>query len=164
MRPKGTSEQLAKRRQQAFELLERGQSVKAIAAKLKVSERSVRRWRREKRQPKKTSAYSAGRMPYLTDRQRKKLEQELLKGAYAHGYCEDYWTLERIGHVVWELFGIRYTPSGVWRLLDRMNWSCQKVQRVALKRDDEAIITWRRRVWPRIKKVAGAEGYAGTCR
>lgn len=90
------------------------------------------------------------------------MEQELLKGAYAHGYCEDYWTLERIGHVIWELFGIRYTSSGVWRLLDRMNWSCQKVQRVALQRDDEAIIAWRHRVWPRIKKVARAEGHAGT--
>lgn len=68
MRPNGTSKQLAKRRQPAFELLERGQSVKAVAAKLKVSERSIRRWRQEKRQPKKTSARSPGRMPYLTDR------------------------------------------------------------------------------------------------
>jgi hypothetical protein len=35
-----------------------------------------------------------------------------------------------------------------------MGWSCQKVQRLAIQRDDEAIVSWNRRVWPRIKKVA----------
>jgi hypothetical protein len=45
-----------------------------------------------------------------------------------------------------------------------MNWSCQKVQHVALQRDDEVIASWHHRVWPRIKKVACAEGYAGTRR
>jgi len=164
MRPNGTSEQLSKRRNRALGLLKGGKPVKEIAAQVKVNERSVRRWRQEQRHPRKKRTCSPGQLPYLTDKQRKKLEQELLKGAYAHGYSEDYWTLDRVGHVIWELFKIRYSSSGVWRLLDRMNWSCQKVQRIALQRNDEAITRWRQRVWPRIKKVAQFAGNAGVNR
>lgn len=164
MRPNGTSQQLSKRRQWALELLKQGKSVKEAAAKIKVNERSVRRWRQEQKHPKKKSERPPGQAAYLTETQLKKLEQELLRGAYNHGYSEDYWTLDRVGHVIWVLFKIRYTPSGVWRLLDRMNWSCQKVQRIALQRNDAAIASWHHRVWPRIKKVAHAEGYTGAYR
>lgn len=164
MRPNGTGKQLSKRRQQALDLLKRGVSVKEIASKLKATERSVRRWRQERQSPKKKSVRSPGQTCYLTEKQLKKLEKELLQGAYAHGYSEDYWTLDRVGHVIWELFQVRYTPSGVWRLLDRMGWSCQKVQRIAIQRDDEAVVHWQQRVWPRIKKVAHVEGNAGVNR
>ena len=71
----------------------------------------------------KKSKRGPGKESYLSKQQIKKLERELLKGAYAHGYAEDYWTLDRIGHVIWELFQVRYVPSGVWRLLTRMGWS-----------------------------------------
>lgn len=164
MRPNGTSEQLSKHRQRALELIKQGKTVKETAAKVNATERSVRRWRQEQKHPKKKSERPPGQAAYLSKAQFKRLERELLRGAYAHGYCEDYWTLDRVGHVIWMLFNIRYTSSGVWRLLDRMNWSCQKVQRVAFQRDDEAMVDWYRRVWPRIKKVARTEGYAGTCR
>lgn len=152
MRPNGTSKQLLKRRQRTLELIKQGDTVKQAAARMKVTERRIRRWRREQRHPQKKSERPAGQAAYLSKAQVKRLEQELLRGAYVHGYCEDDWTLDRVGHVIWMLFKIRYTPSGVWRLLDRMNWSCQKVQRVALQRDDEAIAACCRRVWTRIKK------------
>jgi putative transposase len=84
----------------------------------------------------------------------KRLEQALLKGAYAHGYAEDYWTLDRIAHLIWHLFGIRYRSSGVWYLLRRMEWSCQKPQRLSFQHDDAEIAHWKRYLWPRIKKVA----------
>jgi transposase len=82
------------------------------------------------------------------------LEKALDRGAYAHGYAEDYWTLDRIGHVIWERFGVRYESSTVWRLLQRMGWSSQKPQRQPLHRDEETIRHWKRYVLPRIKKVA----------
>lgn len=154
MRPYGTSEQLGKRRKHALELLRKGVSVKAIAEQIDVSEQSVRRWRREHKHPKKKGERAPGRPSYLTKAQIKRLEKELLRGAYAHGYSEDYWTLDRIGHVIWTLFKERYEQSGVWRLLTRLGWSNQKVQRLAIQRDDEAIVRWNHQVWPRIKKVA----------
>jgi transposase len=152
MRPYGTSQQLQKRREQALILLKEGKSAEEVAARMKVTVRSVYRWQQEQKQPKPESERPPGKPAYLTKDQIKKLEQELLKGAYAHGYSEDYWTLDRIGRVIWDLYKIRYTPSGVWRLLDGMGWSCQKVQRLAIQRKDEAIRNWKRWVWPKIKK------------
>jgi transposase len=160
MRPIGSFKQLQKRRQIALEMIQQGKSSKEVANKLGVNERSVRRWCQEQKQPRKQKARSPGKPAYLSEKQIQRLEQELLCGAYAHGYSEDYWTLDRIGHVIWDLFQVRYTASGVWRLLDRMDWSCQKVQRLALQRNDEAITNWNRHVWPRIKKVASIEGHA----
>lgn len=153
MRPSGTSEQLAKRRQKALELQKSGKAIREIARQLRTTERSVRRWQEEAKHPKKKSKRGPGKEAYLSKQQTKKLERALLKGAYAHGYTEDYWTLDRIGHVIWELFQVRYVPSGVWRLLTRMGWSNQRVQRLAIQRNEEAIENWKVHQLPRIKKT-----------
>lgn len=163
MRPYGTSKQLHKRRQKAIGQLKRGKSVAQVAAQVGVTRCSVYRWRREKRVKRKNTR-PPGKPAYVSSEQINQLEEELLRGAYAHGYSEDYWNLDRIGHLIWDLFWIRYTPSGVWRRLGRMNWSWQKVQRLAIHRNDEAIANWKRYTWPRIKKVAGTRRYAGVNR
>ncbi|WKZ45818.1 MAG: IS630 family transposase [Anaerolineales bacterium] len=152
MRPYGTSEQLQVRRDQAINLLKQGKTVAEVAAQLKVTERTVYRWKYEQKYGKPKSERPPGKPAYLSKEQLQQLEKELLKGAYAHGYSEDYWTLDRIGHLIWDLFQVRYTPSGVWRLLQKMGWSCQKVQRLAIQRNDEKIRRWKRWVWPKIKK------------
>jgi transposase len=90
----------------------------------------------------------------LSTKQVERLKSELARGAYAHGYAGDYWTLDRIAQVIWQLFAVRYHPSAVWHLLRRMAWSCQRPQRRPLGRDDEAVAHWRRYIWPQIKKVA----------
>jgi len=77
MRPYGTSEQLRKRRAQAFELLKQGSSVKEVAGKLGVSERSVEGWRRERKHPREKSERPPGRPAYLTKAQLQQLEKEL---------------------------------------------------------------------------------------
>lgn len=164
MRPYGTSIQLQKRRHQAQALVEEGYTVEQVAKQVGVRARSIYRWRQEEKHPKKKSKRQPGKPAFLSKAQIKRLEKELLRGAYAHGYMEDYWTLDRIGHVIWELFKIRYTSSGVWRLMDRVEWSCQRVQRLAIQRKDEAIVSWTRHVWPRIKKVASTERDAGVNR
>lgn len=154
MRPPGTAEQLAKRRQKALDLLKRGKAIKEIANQLGATERSIRRWRAEAKHPKKKSKRRPGKPSYLSKQQIHKLERELLKGAYVHGYAEDYWTLDRIGHVIWELFHVRYVPSGIWRLLIRMGWSNQRVQRLAIQRDEEVIENWKVHKLPQIKKTS----------
>ncbi len=155
MRTKRKDKQyLEERRKQALELLDKGKPAREVAELIGVTVRSVNRWQAQKENPPKKSERPPGRPSRLTSAQVQQLEQELLRGAYAHGYMEDYWTLERIGHVIWELFGVRYVPSGVWHVMDRMGWSSQKPQRLAIQRDEEAIVSWKWRVWPRIKKVA----------
>src|SRR6266542_3832333 len=165
MRPYGTAKQLAQRRQRARALLRRGQSPAQVAKRIGTTTRSVRRWRREFRQPKRQSEKrNPGRPSRVSLGQLHCLVQALQRGAYAYGYAEDYWTLERIVHLIGELFGIHYRPSGVWRLLQRLAWSCQRPQRRTFARDDAAIAHWKRYVWPQIKKVASPGRDIGFCR
>ena len=154
MRPFGTTDQLALRRTRALQQLQQGQSPKQVAQQLSVTARSVRRWRQDAHQPKRKSVRSPGRSCRLSTAQLRRLEQALARGAVAQGYADDYWTLERIAQVIWHLFGVRYHGSGVWYLLQRLDWSSQKPQRRTLTRDDDAIAHWKRYTWPRIKKVA----------
>ncbi|MCA1553333.1 MAG: winged helix-turn-helix domain-containing protein [Chloroflexi bacterium] len=155
MRPYGTSEQLARRRARALTLLGDGHSPAQVAKRVGATSQSVCRWRRDaKRLEQPPQRVGLGRPSRLSDRQLRRLESALKRGACAYGYADDYWTLDRIAHVLWQLFGVRYRPSGVWYLLQRLGWSCQKPQRRALSRDEEAIAHWKRYVWPQIKKVA----------
>jgi len=157
MRPKGTSQQLAARRKRALQLLKKkGRKVTQVARSLRVTPRSVQRWRHDERRPqaRRKGKRPPGRPRRLTERQMARLEKVLREGAFAQGYAEDYWTLDRIAHVIWELFRVRYRPNSVWHVMQRMEWSCQKPQRVSFQHDEEEIAHWKHYAWPRIKKVA----------
>lgn len=153
MRHKGTDAQLAVIRQRGLALLEQGKKTREVAELLSVAQRTVQRWRYEVEHPRKRARRGPGRPRKLSDKQMQRLEKALDRGAYAFGYAEDYWTLDRIAQVIWQLFEVRYTPSAVWHVMQRMGWSSQRPQRVALQRDDEAIEQWKKEELPRIKKV-----------
>ena len=153
MRPFGTTQQLARRRQRAIVLLQRGQNPSQVAKRLGTTARSVRRWRQQLQHGKgKPQTRTPGCPCRLSAVQRLHLIRVLERGASAYGYAEDYWTLERIAHLIWDLFRIRYRSSGVWYLLRRLGWSCQKPQRRALHRNEKAIAHWKRYQWPQIKR------------
>lgn len=157
MRPFGTSEQLARRRQRALNLLRRGCRLTVVAKRVGVTPQSVCRWRREAKHSHRhitTRPRAPGRPGRLSPAQLEQLKAALNQGACAHGYAEDYWTLDRIAHLIWELFRVRYRTSSVWYLLQRLGWSCQKPQRRSLARDDQVIAHWKRYCWPHIKKMA----------
>lgn len=155
MRPFGTIQQLARRRQRARNLLRQGQNPQQVAKRIGTTEHSVRRWRQEAKHPKRKSRGRApGRPCRLSVSQLRRLIGALARGAFHYGYPEDYWTLDRIAHLIWDLFRVRYRPSSVWYLLQRLDWSCQKPQRRAMHRNDEAIAHWKHSLWPHIKKVA----------
>jgi transposase len=90
-----------------------------------------------------------------------RLKGQLARGAFAQGYAEDYWTLDRSAHLLWHLFGVRYHPSSVWQVVKRRGWSSQKPQRRPLQRDELAGAQWKRYRWPQIKKMAPAARYLG---
>lgn len=155
MRPFGTSQQLARRRQRAQDLLRQGQSPKQVAKRVGTTERSVRRWQQESKcLRRKSRGRAPGRPCRLKPSQLRGLINALERGAFHYGYAEDYWTLDRIAHLIWDLFRVRYRSHSVWYLLQRLGWSCQKPQRRTLHRDDEAIAHWKHSIWPHIKKVA----------
>ena len=155
MRPKGTSAVLERRRRYAMTLLRQGMKPVQVANGLNVSLVSVGRWREAVRQGGRQALNARpapGRPPKLTAAQRKRLGRLLLRGALAHEYATDLWTLERVAELIATTFGVSYHPSQVWRILVAMGWSCQKPQRRARERDEAAVQRWRRVDWPRIKK------------
>jgi transposase len=155
MRPYGSPKALEVRRRRAMSLLEEGLGVREVARQLQCSPSSVSRWKSEVKargpdalQPKP----APGRPRLLNSRQRARLTQLLLKGAKAHGFSTDLWTLPRVAEVIDRTFGVRYHPAHVWKVLRGEGWSCQKPERRAKERDEAAIEKWRKERWPHIKK------------
>lgn len=155
MRPKGSSAELERRRRQAIALLNEGMIPAEVARAVGVGRMSVGRWR-DSYAKGGEGALAAhrhpGRQPKLTVRQRERLAKLLLEGPGALGYPTELWTLRRVADVVRHNFGVRYHPGHVWRLLQSMNWTCQKPESRARERDEEAIARWRAVEWPNIKK------------
>ena len=98
-----------------------------------------------------------GRPPKLTPEQLEQLEAALLQGPEAHGYSTELWTLERIAALIRKRFGVSYHPSHVFKILRAMDWTCQKPERQARERDEEAIAHWVKHRWPRLKKGHSAQ-------
>ncbi len=87
MRPQGSPAELERRRLRAIELLERDVPVHAVADRLGVDRRSVRRWKRAYRRGGRKGLRARPapeRPPRLTARQRQRLVGWILKGPEAH--------------------------------------------------------------------------------
>jgi len=155
MRPKGTTEELEARRRRAVDMLQAGSGVREVARIVGVHPGSVSRWKKmvETGGPEALKAKPPpGRGARLSKAQRQRLAALLLRGPRAWGYKTDLWTLKRVAEVIEKHFGVRYHPSHVWRVLRALGWSCQKPERRARERDEDAIRRWRPVEWPRIKK------------
>jgi transposase len=128
--------------------------VAEIAAELRVTERSVQRWRR---------AWEAGGVPGLASKgqparcrlgagQLAELDRLLDAGPAAAGWEDQRWTLARVRDLITRKFRVRYTIPGTWYLLRRRGWSCQPGARRATERDDGAVEVWKKETWPRVKR------------
>ena len=155
MRPVGTPEQLEDRRRKAIALLQRGHRVNETARLVGVTPGAITQWRQAYEQQGEAffeAHRPPGRVCCLSEKQIDRLKKQLLKGARQNGYRTELWTLRRIAEVIEKHFGITYDPSSVWHILQRMGWSCQKPEKRARERDQEALAGWRQNGWPRIKK------------
>jgi len=155
MRTHGTPQELQRQRFRAIELLRDGRRPIQVARMLGVSPGSISKWKmlydRHGLQALKAKPHP-GPTPKLTGRQCDKLSGLLLQGPQKHGYANALWTLPRVAEVIRRHFGVKYDQSGVWHVLHRMGWSCQKPERRARERNEQAIAAWRKNDWPRIKK------------
>lgn len=145
----------------AVDLLEEGRLNKAeIARELGVAHQTVSDWDELYRKGGRDAlraAGRAGRLPKLDAARLELIEAELCKGARAHGYPNDLWTLKRVAEVIERTTGVAHHPNHVWRILhDKLKWSCQRPARRAVERDEEAIAHWVKNTWPGIKKGPGA--------
>nr|WP_103890674.1 winged helix-turn-helix domain-containing protein [Actinacidiphila yanglinensis] len=140
-------------RLRAVERFDAGAKSGEIASELRVSERSVERWRRAWRERGEAGVLSKGSpgRPRLSEAQIGRLERELERGPLVHGWADQRWTLARVKTLIGRLFHVSYTVEGTWRLLKRHGWSWQQPARRAIERDDEAVEVWKKETWPRVR-------------
>ena len=157
MRPQGSPAELERRRLRAIELLQRDIPVQAVAERLGVDRRSVRRWKRAHRLEGRAGLRArpaSGRRPKLTAAQRQRLTRLVIAGPEAAGYRTNLWTCRRIVDVTCEHFDVVYHPDHVARLLRACGFSPQRPQPRAKERDDQRVREWIRVDWARKKKTA----------
>ena len=112
---------LERRRKQAARLFAKGNLPQAsVARELKVSRMSVSHWHRQWKKSGKEAlraAPRAGRKPLLNARHMHRVQGALRKGARAHGFSADLWTLPRVATVIERIAGvdiIRATSGRYW--------------------------------------------------
>ncbi|MER7472740.1 winged helix-turn-helix domain-containing protein [Micromonospora sp. NPDC000018] len=142
-------------RLQAAALFGQGVPVSEIARRLRVSHNAVYVWRRRWLADGEAGLASkgpSGSACRLTGEQLDQLAAALEEGPAAHGWVEDQrWTLARVADLIARLFRQRYTLRGVSLLLHRIGFSPQVPKHRPVERDEAAIATWRREVWPQAK-------------
>jgi len=152
--PKGVridAEALKERRLEARRLMDEGVSQAEVARQLKISRQSVSRWAKmPKSRLGKTS--SQGRKSVLSPAQRTRLVAILLKGPQACGFTGQLWTVPRVRQVLVLKFGLAFSAVHVWRILGQLKFSPQRPQTRARERNEQAIVDWKTKQWPRIKK------------
>ena len=151
---------LERRRLQAAGLLEQGCTEAEVARRLGVHRQSVNRWAKALKVAGRTGlrrAPHAGRPLKLNEAAMAQLEQCLKQGPEQFGYLSGLWTLARVAKLIEQQHGVRYDASQVWRILRKLNWSCQRPTGRARERDEEAIRHWKKVRWPQLKKKPTAK-------
>lgn len=154
-------EALEKRRLAAIRFLEQGLNQAEIARKLQVSRSTVVRWVRRYRNEGKDAlrkAGRAGRRPLLSQSDRQRLEELLVRGPEALGYETPLWTCPRVAPLIEQEFGVRYHEGHVWKVLVSLGWSPQRPASRAHERNEEQVRTWKKKAWPGIKKKPASKG------
>jgi putative transposase len=157
-------------RRHAAALFASGLSPVEVAARLEVSAKSARAWRRDwlaGGEAALASKGASGPASKLTVEQLRELEQLLEAGPAAAGFIEDQrWTLARVAQLIAGTFRVRYSLKGVSLLLHRLGWTPQLPIHRAVERDEEEITRWRRRQWPAVKgsRAGWARGSASPTR
>jgi transposase len=151
---------LQDRRMAAAEMFRQGKRQVDVVSELGVSAQTASRWHRAWRDGGRAAlagAGRAGRLRKLSDEQLAQVQAALVKGPRANGFATEMWTLARVAEVIETVTGVRYSQTQTWTILrQRLGWSRQRPARRAVERDDEAIATWVKEDWPRIKKARGA--------
>lgn len=161
MAPRRDFVALEDRRHEAIRLLRQPIHPAEVARRVGVSRQSVSRWQTTLRTQGLRGlrrAKRAGRPPALTPADLKRLERALKAGPEAQGYATGLWTLARVGKLIEDQWGIRYSNPWVWHLLRRLGWSCQRPTGQARERNEAAIRRWKREKWPRLKKTLPGTG------
>jgi transposase len=126
----------------AVEPVAQGESPDDVAHFLGCGRSSVYTWVKQAEESieKLAARPHAGPKPRLDAARLKQLEDELKKGAKAHGWKTELWTAARVAELIERHLKVTFHPEHVRKILKhRLRWASQKPERRARERDEEAI-------------------------
>jgi transposase len=153
-------------RMEAVEMFAAGQGNTVVAKQLRVSVRSVQRWRRSWQHGGSQALRSRGSAarPKLSEALFAVLEQELAKGPVAHGWPDQTWTLARIKTLIGRRFHKSLALSTIMEMLRSHGFSHQVPARRAVERDDERVAGWVKDTWPQVEAPRRRSGPSSSLR
>lgn len=77
----------------------------------------------------------------------------ILKSATNFGYETDFWSCERVCHVIRQEFDVSISRWTIWRRLRDLNLTYQKPERHYFEANEHLREQWRKRALPRIKRT-----------
>jgi transposase len=147
------------RRRKCMRMLARGVVQAEVARALGVSRQTVSNWARERLDDAQAwRRKPLGRPAALGAQQKRELAERLKRGAVAGGFPTELWTLQRVAALIERDFGVAFSTANVWRVLRALGFSSQRPVGRAIQRDEAAIVAWKQRRWPALKKSAGPKG------
>src|SRR5215211_4810333 len=138
------------RRLRALDLHEQGWLGTEIAEALGVTAGAISQWLARARAGGREALRThppPGPTPKLTAAQRGQLPELLAHGAESYDFVGDVWTTNRVAVVIQRVFGVRYHPAHVSRLLRQGGLSVQKPILRATQRDEAAVAAWQAERW-----------------
>jgi transposase len=146
--------ELEVRRRRGMRMLARGVAQAEVARVCEVSRQTASSWARlQAEDPQAWRRRPLGRPGAMSAAERAKLGKMLIAGAVANGFATELWTLARIAKLIKREFGHAFSAVHVWRVIRGLGFSSQRPTGRALQRDEEAILTWKTKRWPTLKKT-----------
>lgn len=145
-----------RRRLTAGRMFTEGIHQAGVARRLRVTPAAVNGWYHAWKDKGIRGLKSKGQTGFpslLTERDRAKLKNAIIKGATKYGYETDLWTLERISAVMRKITKKSFGATWTWHIVTQLGFTCQKPERKSKERDETAIRRWREVTFPRLKKM-----------
>lgn len=156
----GKMDEPTRKRVRAGRLMLAGKSPAQAAAAVGVARQTAYTWkaRLDEGGIDALRSMATGRPAQLDQRRVDALRAALLQGPVVHGFGTELWTLKRVRALIERMYGVRFSEVHVWRLLGAMGFSSQKPERRAIERDEAAVLAWKRKTWPALKKSVPSSG------
>ena len=156
----GKMDEATRKRVRAGRMLLANKPVSEVAAAVGVARQTVYTWkaRLDEGGIDALRTMVRGRPSLLDDAQREQLCRALLQRPTEHGFGTELWTLKRVRLLIEQRFGVSYNEAHVWRILDSLGFSPQRPDRRAIERDEDAVLAWKQKTWPALKKSVRGSG------
>jgi transposase len=146
----------------AVESVQEGESPELVARTLRIASRTIYRWLAQYRRGGWGGLKLkplAGRPPKLDDRKLKWIYNAVAqKNPLQFRFQFALWTREMVATLIKEKYGIRLAANSVGRLLAQLGITPQKPLHRAIERDEALVQKWLKAEYPKIKKMAKAQG------